>query len=84
MARRILISIAPVVFFLVLGIWLEPIIGRLPMRILTWVALALGGGLYFKYAEEWGLAPGPYEPSVRELLQSDSSSEASGESTRKQ
>ena len=82
MGRRILIAIAPVVFFLVLGIWLEPIIGRLAMRILTWVALGLGAGLYFKYAEQWGLAPGPYEPSLRELMQSDNSSETPGDSTR--
>lgn len=76
MARRIVVAIAPVVVMVVLRIWLEPIVGRLVMRVLTWLALGLGGALYFKYAEEWGLIPGPYEPSIREMLHTDTDSKS--------
>ena len=84
MTRRVLVAIAPVFVFLVLRAWLEPIVGPLTMRVLTWLALGLGFALYFKFAEDWGLVPGPYERSVRELLKGDENSEASDRTVRKE
>jgi hypothetical protein len=76
MARRVLFAIVPVMVMVVLSFWLEPILGRFFTRILIYAALALGGGLFFKYAEDHGLDPGPFEPSIREMLQSDSDSKS--------
>jgi len=78
MARRVLFAITPVMVMVILSFWLEPILGRFFTRILIYTALALGAGLFFKYAEKSGLDKGPYEPSIREMMQSDADSKSPG------